>query len=188
MAKSGHKNKKAGKAKCPSPTVSKESVALAKNQMSFLAEERLDDATVASMDVDGLLEDNRRLRQKFNRVMRILKKQRENLHVANVERDRYKTKVNQALQCQMDQIDRPMETPPEQTQADFGNQEDKREDPEEHRIEPLDDRNDQETEEEDDEWLVTVQLECQDAAARTNVLEEEFGERLLRWTPAIGSA
>ena len=74
----------------------------------------------------------------------------------------------------MDQLDRAMETLPEQTQADFGNQEDKREDPEEHRIEPLDDRNDQETEEEDDEWLVTVQLECQDAAARTNVLEEEF--------------
>ena len=69
MAKSGRKNKKADKAKSPSPTVSKESVALAKNQMSFLAEERLDDATVASMDVDGLLEDNRRLRQKFNRVM-----------------------------------------------------------------------------------------------------------------------
>ena len=69
MAKSGRKNKKGGKAKSPSPTVSKESVALAKNQMSFLAEERLDDATVASMDVDGLLEDNRRLRQKFNRVM-----------------------------------------------------------------------------------------------------------------------
>ena len=172
MAKSGRKIKKAGQAKSPSPTVSKESVALAKNQMSFLAEERLDDATVASMDVDGLLEDNRRLRQKFNRVMRLLKNQRENLHVANVERDRFKTKVNQALQCQMDQLGRAMETLPEQTQVDFGNQEDKREDPEEHRIEPLDDRNDQETEEEDDEWLVTVQLECQDAAARTNVLEE----------------
>ena len=53
MAKSGRKNKKAGKAKSPSPTVSKESVALAKNQMSFLAEERLDDATVASWMVSS---------------------------------------------------------------------------------------------------------------------------------------